>query len=224
MFGGGALVMAVLLVVLGAVMLNRADFSRNYVHDQLVQESVVFPVAKDLQPREKSFTEARSGCVLTYAGQEVTTGKQAECYANEYLGGHLSWLATRLGMTQVAYVDGKNYRELGLELANIRAQIKTAEQSGSPDVAALQQKLTDVTTVRQKMFEGTMLRNALLTSYGFGELGTLARTGSNVCFAIGGLLVLLAIASFAHAARTPKSQAFAPPLPIQPAPRELAHV
>ena len=219
----GCLLMAVLLLVLGLVLVNRADFSQNYVQDQLVEQSITFPAAKDLLPPEKAFTEARSGCVLEYAGQAVTTGKQGECYANEYLGGHLTWLATRLGMTQVAYVDGLNYRELGAELSNVRAEIAAAEKSNGDDVAALKQKLADVTTVRQKMFEGTMLRNALLTSYGFGQLGDMARIGSNASFALAGLLFLLALAGFVHASRTPRSQAFAPPEQVTPQLRVPAH-
>lgn len=208
---GGCLAMAVLLLVLGLVLANRADFSHSYVRDQLVEQSITFPAATDLAPQEKSFTKDRSGCVLDYAGQAVRTGKQAECYANEYLGGHLTWLATRLGMTQVAYVDGMNYRELGSEMGNIREEIAAAEESNSPNLAALEQKLADVTTVRDYMFQGTMLRGALLTPYGFSELGDLARIASNFALGIAALLFLLAIAGFVHAYRTPRSVAFAPP-------------
>ncbi len=224
MVSGGFLLMAAVLLVLGLVMANRADFSENYVKDQLVEQGITFPAAKDLQPEEKSFSEDRSGCVVDYAGQAVTSGKQAECYANEYLGGHLAALATRLGMTQVAYVDGMNYRELGAELANIRTEIAAAEESNDPNAVALEQKLADVTTVRQKMFEGTMLRGALLTPYGFSELGEMARIASIFAFGIAALLFLLAIAGFVHAYRTPPSRAFAPLEQVTPEPRASANV
>lgn len=223
MFSWAGLVMAGLLVVAALVLADRADFSKNYVRDQLTQQSLAFPAAKALLPQEKAFTQARSGCVLTYAGQEVTTGKQAECYANEYIGGHLTWLATRLGMTQVSYVDGLNYRQLGAELATIKVQIAGAEQAKAATVPRLQQKLADVTTVRQKMFEGTMLRNALLTSYGFSQLGDMARITSLVCWALGALLALLAVAGFVHAYRTPRSQPFAPTTAVEVGHRIPAH-
>lgn len=211
MVSAAGLVVAVLLVAVGFVLVERSTFSDNYVRDQLTQQSITFPKAETLQPKETEFTEARSGCVLEYAGQAVTTGKQAECYANEYLGGHLTWLATRLGMTQVAYVDGMNYRELGGELGKLRGDITAAEKAGASNVAALQQQLADVTTVRQKMFEGTMLRNALLTSYGFSQLGDMAGVASKLCFGAAALLVVLGLAGLLHARRTPLSQAFAPP-------------
>ena len=220
---GGCLIMAVLLLVLGLVLADRADYSENYVHDQLVEQSITFPAATDLSPEEKAFTEERTGCVLDYAGQDLTTGKQAECYANEYLGGHLTWLATRLGMTQVAYVDGMNYRELGTEMGNIRTEIAAAEEANDPDLAALEQKLADVTTVREYMFQGTMLRGALLTPYGFSQLGDMARVASNFAFGFAALLFLLAVAGFAHAYRTPPSVAFAPPEQVIPESRVPVH-
>lgn len=220
---GGCLIMAVLLLVLGLVLADRADYSENYVHDQLVEQNITFPAAADLSPEEKAFTEERSGCVLDYAGQALTTGKQAECYANEYLGGHLTWLATRLGMTQVAYVDGMSYRELGTELGNIRTEIAAAEEANDPDLAALEQKLADVTKVREFMFQGTMLRGALLTPYGFSQLGDMARIASNFAFGIAALLFLLAVAGFVHAYRTPRSVAFAPPEQVTPETRVPVH-
>jgi hypothetical protein len=204
-------------------MVNRADFSRNYVHDQLLQQGVAFPAAKDLLPQEKAFTQARTGCVLTYAGQAVTTGRQAECFANEYLGGHLTWLPTKLGMTDYSYLDGKNYTQLGGVLFPLKAQLAAAQAAGSPDVAKLTQQVNDITEIRQKMFEGTMLRNALLTSFGFSQLGDAARTASTISFIVAGLLFVLSIAGFAHAYLTPKTKAFAPPAPAEPSPGELTH-
>lgn len=223
LFSGGALMMAVLLAVLGLVLVNRADFSKNYVSGQLAQESVSFPVANKLLPRERAFTEARSGCVLKYAGQTATTGKQAECYANEYLGGHLTWLPTRLGMDRYFNLDGKNYTELGAVLSPLKTKLAAAKAAQSPDVAMLTQQVSDITTIRQKMFEGTMLRNALLTSYGFSQLGDMARIASTLSFGVAALLFLLAIAGFVHAYRTPKTVAFAPLEFVDTPPRELVH-
>ena len=50
-----------------------------------------------------------------------------------------------------------------------RDKIDTAEAAG------LEQRLEDVTTLREKVCQGTMLRGALLTTYGFSELGSSAR-------------------------------------------------
>jgi hypothetical protein len=207
--GGAGL--AVLLVILGLVMANRANFAKDYVRTQLTQQDLAFPTADKLAPRERQFTEARSACVIRYAGQAITTGKQAECYANEYLGGHLTWLATRLEMPQVAFVDGLSYRRLGVVQADLNAQITAAKASNDPSLTALQQRLADVTTVRDKMFQGTMLRNALLTSYGFASLGVTAGQVGTVAFVAASVLVLLAAAGCVHAFFTSETKTFGAP-------------
>ncbi len=50
------------------------------------------------------------------------------------------------------------------------------------------------------MFKGETLRGLLLTSYGFSIFGDRAGLAANVCFAAFGLMVLLSIAGFIHAA------------------------
>lgn len=209
----GAVALAGLLLVLGLVLNNRGDFAKRYVADELMVQAITFPAAEDLNERDLAYTEARSGCLLRYAGEQVATGPMAECYANEYIGSHLTYLATRLGKASVADVDGLSYTQLGAEQGNIREQIAAATAAGSPALADLEQRLEDVSFVRQKMFEGTMLRSGLLTSYGFSQFGTTADNSAAVAFVVGGILLLLAIAGFAHAFRTPKSKAFALPEP-----------
>jgi hypothetical protein len=208
---GGAL-LAVLLVILALVMNNRADFANGYVSRELKAQDVQFSTLDKMDEQETAFTKANTGCVLKWAGQFVTTGKQAECYANEVLGAHLTYLATRLKMPQIADLDGKSFRELGVEQSDLKAQIATAEQSGDTAGAAnLEQRLDDVTTLRDKVYQGTMLRGALLTTYGFGELGRTANQVETVAWWAAGVLVLLALAGFLHALRTPRDKAFALP-------------
>ncbi|HZQ27552.1 MAG TPA: hypothetical protein VFA94_07630 [Acidimicrobiales bacterium] len=213
MFSAGGLGIAALLLILGLVLSNRATFAKDYVHDQLVREDLTFPTADKLAPKEKEFTAARTGCVISNAGKAITSGKQAECYANEYLGGHLTWLATRLGLTSVAYVDGMNYRQLGVEQGNLKAKITAATASKDPALPALETQAADLATVRTKMFEGTMLRNALLTSYGFGSFGETGATTARIAYGAAALLLLLSLAGLVHAYLTPRTKGFAIPEP-----------
>src|SRR3972149_5752572 len=85
----GGIGLAGLLVIVAVVLTTEANFSKNYVKDQLSQQKITFTALDKLAPDDKAFTEANTGCVVKYAGQALTTGKQAECYANEYIGGHL---------------------------------------------------------------------------------------------------------------------------------------
>ena len=93
-----------LLLVLGLVMTSNANFAKSYVKDQLSQQKISFKTADTLTPEE-----AQSACLVKYAGQPLTTGKQAECYANDFIGLHLQSIA-----------DGKTYSELGAPQAALR--------------------------------------------------------------------------------------------------------
>jgi hypothetical protein len=215
MFSAGGLALALLLVIMALVMSDRASFAKGYVARELKAQDVQFTARDKMDAHEVAFTKARSGCALRWAGQFVTTGKQAECYANEVLGAHLSYLPTRLGMTQLADLDGKSFRQLGTEQSDVKAKITAAQKAGDTATAtSLQTRLNDVTTLRDKVFQGTMLRNALLTSYGFSELGRTAGQVETVTWWVAAVLLLLALAGFAHALLTPRDKAFAAPEPM----------
>lgn len=207
LFSIGGLGLTGLLVIMGLVITANANFSRNYVKDQLSQQAITFTEVEKLTPEDKAYTETRTGCVIRYAGQLLTTGKQAECYANEYIGGHLKKIP--------AGTDGLTYAEIGKAQTDLRTQIAAAKASGDPTLVALEKQLADYTTARETVFKGEMLRGALLTSYGFSELGEKAAQAAQVAFVGAALLALLSIAGFAHAFLTPKNKAFAPVEPIE---------
>jgi hypothetical protein len=194
LFSIGGLAIAALLLVGGIVLQANAKFANNYVHDQLAQQQISFKSADTLTDEEKA-----APCLVQYAGQQLTTGKQAECYANNFIGLHLKGIA-----------GGKTYAQLGDVQADIRAKIATAQKNNDPGLADLQKQLTDVTAQRETVFKGETLRGLLLTSYGFSEFGTKAGQAATVAFLAAFLMLLLAIAGFIHAMVTPKAIAFAP--------------
>ncbi len=197
LLSGGLLVLAGLLLVAGLVLTANAKFANNYVTDQLSQQNITFKTADTLTDEEKN-----ADCLVTYAGQQLTTGKQAECYANNFIGLHLKSTA-----------NGQTYAELGVPQSQLRTQVADAQKSNSPNLADLQKQLADVTSQRETLFKGETLRGLLLTSYGFSEFGTKAGQAATVAYLAAGLMLLLAIAGFLHALVTPRSQAFAAPDP-----------
>src|SRR5687768_133951 len=80
LFSIGGIGLAGLLLVIGVVMSSNADFSNRYVTDQLQQQKITFKAADALTEEER-----QAPCLVKFAGQELTTGKQAECYANEFI-------------------------------------------------------------------------------------------------------------------------------------------
>ena len=198
LFSIGGIGLAGLLLIIGVVMSSNADFSADYVTDQLEQQRITFKAADQLTEEEK-----KAPCLTEYAGQLLTTGKQAECYANEFIGLHVQTSG-----------KGRTYAELGDVQTALRAQIATAQQSGDPALADLQKQLTEATSQRETVFKGETLRGILLTSYGFSELGSKADQAANVIFLGTVLLVALSIAGLVHAFVTPKNEAFAAPEPL----------
>jgi hypothetical protein len=146
---------------------------------------------------------------VKYAGQELLTGKQAEVYANEFIGLHLKNTA-----------GGKTYAQLGEVQADLRARIADAQKNNPAAVADLQRQLTEITAQRETVFKGETLRGLLLTTYGFSEFGTKAAQAAMVAYGAAVLMLLLAGVGFAHAYNTPKTVAFAP---VEIPQRELVH-
>ena len=196
----GGLVVAALLVVVGLVLASNASFAKDYVRDQLAEQKLQFKAADELSPAEKAYTDARSGCLYTYAGETLSTGRHAECFANEYIGGHLR------DPQRIKNANGMTYSELGDVQGDLRTKIAAAEAAADPQLATLQKQLTDVTTARDTVFKGEMLRGALLTTYGFSVFGDKADQFSTVAFALAALLALLSIAGLVHAFVTPRSK------------------
>lgn len=195
LFSAGGIALAGLLLVLGLVMTSNANFSKNYVRDQLSQQNISFTPSEALSDEEKE-----SACVVKYAGQQLTTGKQAECYANEYIGLHIKSIA-----------DGQTYADLGEPQSALRDEVAAAEEANDPALPDLEEQLAAITAQRDSLFKGETLRGLLLTSYGFSVFGVKGGEVATVAYIVAALLALLSLAGFVHAFKTPKNESFAAP-------------
>jgi hypothetical protein len=195
LFSLGGIVLAGLLLIIGMVLTSNAHFADNYVTTQLAQQNITFKTAATLTPEEK-----KAACLVTYAGQKLTTGKQAECYANEFIGLHLKSIA-----------GGQTYADLGAPQSKLTAQVAAAQKANDPALPGLQKQLADVNAQRDTVFKGETLRGLLLTSYGFSEFGAKASQAAIVAYLAAALMALLGIAGLVHAAYTPKTKGFAVP-------------
>ena len=196
---GGAVVLAGLLLVAGLVLTSNANFANDYVKAQLAQQNITFKTADTLTAEER-----QSPCLVKYAGQQLTTGKQAECYANEFIGLHLKSTA-----------GGRTYAELGGVQTDLRAKVAAAQQSNDPALADLQKQLAEVNQQRETVFKGETLRGLLLTSYGFSEFGVKAAQAALVAYLAAALMLLVGIAGLVHGFMTPKTEGFAVPEPTK---------
>ena len=160
-----ALVIAVVLMLVGAAAIYGGNFGRDNVTDRLAPERVQFPALDVMTPEERA-------SVGSFAGQQVTTGPEAEAFAR-YIQGHL---------TEVN--DGKTYSETSAE----------ARADGlAPDVAAELQGKADT------LFKGETLRSILLNAYGWWTVATIALYAGWLMVAAGIVLLILAMFGFRHA-------------------------
>ena len=167
-FAIGGLVLAVLILVLGLVLQSQANFAHQNVHDQLAAQQIFFPPASALKPNEND------PCLKENAGQQLVSGKQAQCYADHYIAVHLNEVN-----------NGKTYAQTSNELRALPDQ-------NSAEAQALKAKT-------QTLFQGETLRGLLLTSYGFSIFGDRAQTVAYLCYGVAAVLFVAAIAGLLHA-------------------------
>ena len=198
LFSAGGLALSGLLLVLAIVMTSNANFSKTYVKDQLSQQKINFKPAESLTAEE-----SKSTCLVKYAGQLLTTGKQAECYANDFIGLHTA-----------ASADGRTYATQGDYISGLRADLAAAQKATPVDAAKvtdLGTQITAATAARESLFKGETLRGLLLTSFGFSVFGVKGGQVATVAFIVSGLLALLSLAGLVHALKTSKGTTFAAP-------------
>ena len=163
-------ILAAVLLIAGVLLTWGHAYASNQVSSQLSAQRIVFPTASN--PEFKALPRADAAAMGKYAGQVMTTGAQAQTYADHFIAYHLTLIG-----------GGKTYSQLSaLSLAN-------------PKDAALAAQV-------QTVFRGTTLRSMLLEAYGFWQMAQIALIASIAAYAAAGLMLILSILGFLHLRRT----------------------
>lgn len=178
---GAGVVVALVLGLAGALLTWGANFSSDYVHDELSSQNIVFPDAEALKGQQRED-------LLAFAGARVDTGKEAEAYAS-YIDGHLAAIA-----------EGKTYADLSAPERAAKAAVTTAQSDGSSaaKIAELQAEATAITAQRTSLFQGETLRGLLLSAFAWSTVGTIAGISAKVAFAAAAAMALLVLAGLWH--------------------------
>lgn len=160
--------LATFLVVAGGLLTWAHSFVQHEVHTQLAAQRIYFPAKDSPAVAGSQFAPMRR-----YAGQQLTTGAQAETYADHFIAVHLKALG-----------GGKTYAQL------------SSEAQANRDDAALAAKV-------DTMFKGEALRGVLLNAYAFDTMGTIAGIGAIAAFAAATVMLLLSSLGLWHARRVP---------------------
>jgi hypothetical protein len=158
------LLIAVVLLAAGGLMVWGHVYIDHQVHNQLAAQKIFFPPKGSPATAAAPFTAMRK-----YAGQQLTTGAQAETYANHFIAVHLSEVA-----------GGKTY-----------AQVSAAAMAAPTN--------TTLKTEEATIFQGTTLRGMLLNAYAFGTMATIAGIGALVSFVGAAILLVLSGLGLVHA-------------------------
>ena len=175
-------VAAVVFAAAGGLLMWGSNFAEDYVHDELASQNVTFPEADELRD------EGRADLV-GFAGEQVTTGDQAEAYAG-YIGGHLEGIA-----------DGLTYSQID-DRGAAQAVTDAREAGANPaEIAELQATADQLKGQRDSLFRGETLRGLLLTSFAWATVGEIAGIAAWVAFAGALVMAALVIAGLLHLRR-----------------------
>ena len=171
----------VFLIVAGGLGMWAYSFANSNVHNQLAQQQITFPPAAAFQNAKvgTEITPSMIPVISQYAGQDLTTGKQAEAYADHFIAVHLQEIG-----------GGKSYAQLSAEAM--------ALPKGSPEYTAAEAKV-------QTVFQGTTLRGLLLEAYAFWQMGQIALYAAIACFVLALIMLIFTIFGFVHWRRTPEN-------------------
>ncbi len=175
--------LSVFLFVAAALLNWGASFTDESVATQLSQQKITMP-DKD-SAGFKALPEEAQTALAPFSNLPLTTGKQAQAYADFYIGPHLKGIA-----------GGKVYSEVsGMALG------AAAKSKAEPANIALATEAGVLMGQRTTLFMGETLRGLLLYSFAFWQIGQIAMYAAWAAV-IGGLLMLvLSLLGFAHIRR-----------------------
>jgi hypothetical protein len=161
------LFLAITLIVSGVMLTWAHNFIGNEVHTQLAAQQIYFPAANS-----KAVAAPEYAAMRQYGGQQLTTGAQAQVYADHFIANHLKEIG-----------GGKTYAQLSAE-------------------AIAQPKNTVLAAQVATMFKGETLRGLLLNAYAFGTMGMIAGIAAIAAFIAGAVMLVLSGLGLMHARRT----------------------
>jgi hypothetical protein len=175
--------LAALLVVAASLLTWAHNFVSDQVKTQLSAQQIYFPPKDSPAIAGDEYAPMRQ-----YGGQQLTTGAQAEVYADHFIAEHLK----KAG-------GGKTY-----------AQLSTLAQANPDDEKLAGQVAT--------MFKGETLRGLLLNAYAFGTMATIAGIAAIAAFIGAAVLLLLSVLGLLHSRRAgttgPEVRDPATPIPV----------
>ena len=173
--------LALLLLVAAGLLNWGASFASDAVSSQLKAQEITIPAETGNADESADVTK-----FFKDNGDKVlTNAKQAQMYADHYLGFHLSKMPTYAAASS----------------ANRAA---SAALSANPSDLTLQAEAASKARMVETVFKGTVLRGTLLTAYAFGTLGSISGISAIVALVGSLVMLLLSFMGLLHIRRVPE--------------------
>jgi hypothetical protein len=170
------------LLLVAAGLLNwGATFATGAVGDQLAAQKIPIPGTTGDSEASKDVVDF----FAANADKIMTTGKQAQMYADHYIQFHLNSMPT--------YAD-----------ASTANRVASGRAAADPSNADLKADAEKKAAIVETVFKGQSLRGMLLNAYAFWELGQIASISAIAALVGALLMLLLSIAGLIHIRRTPE--------------------
>ncbi len=173
--------LAVFLLIAAGLLNWGASFAADAVSSQLKAQEITIPAETGNADESADITK-----FFKDNGDKVMAdAKQAQMYADHYLGFHLSKMPTYAAASS----------------ANRAA---SAALAANPTDLTLKSEAAAKAGMVETVFRGTVLRGTLLTAYAFGTLGSIAGISAIVALVGSAVMLLLSILGLLHIRRVPE--------------------
>lgn len=170
--------LAVFLLIAAGLLNWGASFAADAVASQLEAQEITIPAVTGNAEESADITE-----FFAVNGEKIlSNAKQAQMYADHYLGFHLSSMPTYAAASA----------------ANRAARAALAE---NPNDEALKSDVAAKAAMVETVFKGTVLSGTLLTAYAFGTLGSIAGIAAMVSLFGSLVMLLLSVLGLLHIRR-----------------------
>ena len=171
--------LAALLLVAAGLLNWGATFATSAVGDQLAAQKISIPGTTGDQEASKDVVDFFSA----NADKIMTSGKQAQMYADHYIQFHLNAMPT--------------YAE-----ASTASRVADGRAAADPTNLDLKADAEKKAAIVESVFKGQSLRGMLLNAYAFWQLGQIASISAIAALVGALLMLLLSIAGLIHIRRT----------------------
>lgn len=171
--------LAVFLLIAAGLLNWGATFASGTVASQLEAQQITLP-AENGDPKADAATVA---FFKENGNQIMSTGKQAQMYADHYIGFHLSGMPTYAAASGISRAAGG---ALAADPTNLELQAAAAKASATVET----------------VFKGESLRGMLLNAYAFGTLGSIAAIAAKVTLGGALFMFIFVVLGLLHIRRT----------------------